>query len=135
MNSPYRDLFHRLTSNTHEPKNDRACWQWKRRTDRWGYARLEVYIPGLGCNKTLMAHIVAFVWVEAGCASPDEMYLAYIEFIASGLELDHTCENETCINVDHLDPCTPKENCQRRNARVSARLRCGPQGHAERQAA
>lgn len=114
--SPYDNLFQRLIANTHEPANELGCWVWKRRCDRWGYARLDVYIPGLGRVKTLMAHIVAYVWLNWRCSTADEMYLGYIELIASGLELDHGCNNESCINPDCMEPVTPAVNCQRREA-------------------
>lgn len=115
--SPYPNLFSRLVSNTVEPENGQSCWLWNRRKDRWGYGRVEVYVPGLGRVKTLMAHIVSYACLEARCQTADAMYLAYLEITNSGLELDHECEAEGCIYADHLDLCTPKENCQRRDER------------------
>ena len=33
--------------------------------------------------------------------------------VPSGLELDHLCRNRACINPDHLEPVTRKENHRR----------------------
>lgn len=108
--SPYRNLYHRLVAGTHEPENAQACWVWSRKRGMGGYARLQVYVPGVGECVTLMAHIALWVWLEAVPSSVDEFYLAYLEFTNSGLELDHTCVCTPCINPDHLDPVTPSVN-------------------------
>lgn len=118
MRSPYSTLRERLVANTAEPENDRACWVWTAKRDRHGYGRLNVYVPGLGKAATLMAHIALWVWDEAGCRSADDLWLAYQEFVNSGLELDHLCRVRSCANADHLLPATPVENCARR-VRVS----------------
>lgn len=33
--------------------------------------------------------------------------------VPKGLHLDHLCRNPSCINIEHLEPVTPKENCLR----------------------
>lgn len=33
--------------------------------------------------------------------------------IPEGLTIDHLCRNRACVNTDHLDPCTGKENTLR----------------------
>jgi len=46
-----------------------------------------------------------------------------IEFdqpIPAGLELDHLCNDTTCINPHHLEPVTGAENIARRDARRAA---------------
>lgn len=119
--SPYRDLFHRLVANTADPEWSGGCWPWLGKRDRWYYGRVNVYVPGLGRMVILMAHICAWVWLEAECTSADELYLAYQELQASGLELDHLCSEPTCISPDHHEPVTGSENCKRRNQRAGAR--------------
>lgn len=55
------------------------------------------------------------------------MYLAhryYYELekgeIPKGLVLDHLCRNRSCINVNHLEPVTQKENVRRATSNVVA---------------
>ena len=115
--SPYPTLFTRLVANTEEPENERACWVWTGKRDRWWYGRLNVYVPGLAKVVTVMAHIAAWVTHAVAPLDADEFYLAYQEFVTSGLELDHLCEMPACIFIDHLEPVTPSENCKRRDAR------------------
>lgn len=121
MRGPYPNLFTRLVANTDEPENAQACWRWAGKADRWGYGRLNVWVPGLGDARTVQAHIALWVWLEAQPATVDDWWLAYCELQASGLELDHLCQAEHCCNPDHLDPVTPSENCRRRDA-ARARL-------------
>jgi hypothetical protein len=57
----------------------------------------------------------------------------YVEFrgpIGKGLVLDHICHNRPCINPDHLEPITQRENCLRGNGTVHylEKTAC-PQGH------
>ena len=108
--SPYISLYHRLVSNIHEPENEQACWVWSRKRGMGGYARFQLYVPGMGGCVTLMAHIALYVWMEARPDSTDEFYRCYREFIASGLELDHLCVCPPCINPDHTEPVTPSVN-------------------------
>lgn len=108
------NLYARLIRNTHEPANDCACWLWSLGCDRWGYARFSTRLPGEPYPINLMAHLALFVIVEAKPSTIEEFWLAYLELRHSGLELDHTCEVESCINPDHLEVVTPSENCLRR---------------------
>ncbi len=119
--SPYTDLFSRLVANTSEPEWSGGCWPWTAKRDRWYYGRVNVYVPGLRKVVILMAHICAWVWIEARCACADDLWLAYQELQASGLELDHLCTEPTCINPDHHDPVTGAENCKRRDQRARTR--------------
>ena len=116
--SPYLTPYHRVVTNIDEPINEQSCWPWLKHRDRWGYGRLDVYIPGLKEKKQLMVHLVIWLWLEAECENANDLWLAYREFRESGLELDHTCENEPCCNPDHLEPVTSQINCQLRDRRI-----------------
>jgi len=51
--------------------------------------------------------------------------------IPEGLDLDHLCRNRGCVNPDHLEPVTRKENLLRGNtipAKHARKTHC-PQGH------
>lgn len=41
------------------------------------------------------------------------VYTSEVGEIPEGLVLDHLCRNRICINPDHLEPVTQKENCRR----------------------
>lgn len=114
----YENPFARVVAHTKEPENEQSCWPWTRHRDRWGYGRLGVYIRGLKKKKNLMAHLVIWLWLEAECENANDLWLAYREFRESGLELDHTCENEPCCNPDHLEPVTSQINSRRRTERI-----------------
>lgn len=100
----YASLYERLVANTHEPTSDQGCWVWKGRRDRWGYGHVNVRIDGK--HTTLKAHVAMLqaVGVE----------------VADGQHRDHLCRNPSCINPDHIEPVTVRENMRRRSAaRVS----------------
>lgn len=67
-----------------------GCWLWIGRVDNDGYG-----IFRLG-GKSRKAHRVA--------------YETYKETIPSGLTLDHLCRVRNCVNPDHLEPVTNREN-------------------------
>jgi hypothetical protein len=103
-------------ANSTCPESAQDCWRWTARLDREGYGIVNVHTPGLCRNATLKAHIVGFIWLQVGAVSADDLYLAYKEHSASGLELDHLCGERWCINPDHLELVTGSENCQRRGS-------------------
>lgn len=54
--------------------------------------------------------------------------------VPEGLQLDHLCRNRRCVNPDHLEPVTLKENINRGEAAEGRRRRAAsitacPQGH------
>lgn len=58
---------------------------------------------------------------------------AFCGQIAEGLELDHLCFNPSCVNPDHLEAVTHKENLRRRrpfkyNNQQTVKTSC-PKGH------
>jgi hypothetical protein len=70
-----------------------GCWLWMRRVTKDGYG-LTVF---KGC--TVFAH--------------RHSYRLFKGPIPAGLMLDHLCRTPRCINPDHLEPVTPRENMRR----------------------
>ena len=118
--SCYDTLFTRLAANTKEPENGQACWVWVRRRCRFWYGKTTLYVPGLRKTVSLYAHVLMYCVFESNAKTGDDAYLAYQELRASGLELDHLCNNPSCIYPDHLDPVTQLENTRRRGLRSHA---------------
>lgn len=72
---------------------ENGCWEWVGFKFR-GYGRWEI------CNgKTGWAH--------------RRLYEMYKGPIPEGLSIDHLCRNHGCVNPDHLEPVTHKENVLR----------------------
>lgn len=87
-----------------------GCWEWLK-PDANGYGKFR-YQGG-----PRWAHRVSY-----------ELFLGPIP---AGLTLDHLCRNPRCINPDHLDPVTHRENVMRGNsppAKAAARDTCA-HGH------
>lgn len=107
----------RLNSTPQERIRERStvdaagCWVWQRKRDRDGYGHIKIY----GQNK--LAHRAS--------------YEAFIGPIPAGLTLDHLCKNTACVNPDHLEPVTNRENILRSDgitARAARTTHC-PAGH------
>lgn len=91
------------------------CWLWTGARQPNGYGRFKAD------GRTMMAHRFAYERARGP--------------VPIGLELDHVCRTRHCVNPDHLEPVTPRENI-RRGIGVGAvaadlmrrRTHC-PQGH------
>lgn len=89
---------------------------------RGGYSRVDLRIRGLGGRqKRLSAHILAWILDQLGPMERDELYLAYLEVRASGLQCEHRCESPGCRRPSHLWLCTQQENIQAGKDRALAR--------------
>lgn len=82
------------------------CWLWTGRLGVGGYAYVGMRVDGTW--KNLRAHRASY-----------EMLVGPIP---NGLQLDHLCRIRHCVNPDHLEPVTCKENV-RRGFGVAAQLR------------
>jgi hypothetical protein len=78
---------------------DTGCWKWKGNVATNGYGTLGVGSRTDRSRKTEYAHRAS--------------YIAFVDQIPEGKELDHLCRNRDCVNPDHLDPVTRRENIMR----------------------
>jgi transcriptional regulator with XRE-family HTH domain len=88
---PARPLGERLAEKISVDAN--GCWIWRGRINGFGYGEIKYR------ERRLKAHRVS--------------YEHHIGPIPDGLDLDHLCRVRPCINPEHLEPVTRRENIQR----------------------
>lgn len=69
------------------------CWLWTGKQHKKGYGLIQVR------GKRQRAHRY--------------VYEQLVGPIPEGLEIDHLCRNKPCVNPDHLEPVTLRENLRR----------------------
>ena len=83
-----------MTDKTqHTPDLSQPCIEWVGVIDNDGYGRLNVK------NKWRLAHRVE--------------YERLVGTITEGLVIDHLCRNRRCVNVNHMEVVSNKENVLR----------------------
>ncbi len=86
------------------------------------YERVAFWVPGLDNRRVFMtSHIATWIVEQVNPQTIDELYLLYLEFRSSGLQLDHRCENPSCRSPLHVIPCTQSENIMSGKDRAQAR--------------
>lgn len=70
-----------------------GCWEWQGWTSLDGYGELQIN------KKSLRAHRL--------------FYETHKGKIPKGLVIDHLCRNRACVNPEHMEPVTIKENTLR----------------------
>lgn len=71
-----------------------TCWNWTGARDPNGYGRF-----GIRGRRLALAHRFAYELVNGT--------------VPGALFLDHLCRNPSCVNPDHLEPVTHRENVMR----------------------
>jgi HNH endonuclease len=94
MSRPARPLLERFEEK-YIPEPNSGCWIWVGALDRDGYGRF--YVDGTATS--VSAHRIS--------------YALFKDILASDLQLDHLCRNRLCINPDHLEQVTARENWNR----------------------
>lgn len=79
-----------------------SCWLWQAKENVVGYGRIRI-----GGRKVL-AHRYSYELLKGE--------------IPNGLELDHLCRVPACVNPDHLEPVTRRENITRGKSVFDKRL-------------
>ena len=101
------------------PEPNTGCWIWDGSTADTGYGNIAIRVDGKQVTK--LAHRLLYE-IEKGP-------------IDKQLEIDHLCRNRWCVNPDHLEPVSRRENVirgigpQLAAERNLAKTHC-PQGHA-----
>jgi hypothetical protein len=106
MRRPLIDRFWEKVDRTGD------CWVWTAATVRDGYGCIG---DGAPSRRVLDAHRLAYQWLKGP--------------IPEGLELDHLCRNRRCVNPDHMEAVTHRENMWRGNAPTVAQAK---QTHCKR---
>jgi hypothetical protein len=94
-----------------DPDPATGCWIWR------GWKNPEGYGSTTVARRTRLAHRA--------------MYELLVGPIPEGLQIDHLCRTRDCVNPDHLEPVTARENTLRSNAPTAknARKTHCPKGH------
>jgi len=79
-----------------------GCWIWEGGIDKVGYGRFKVNGKLLGSHR--------FSYEINKSKIPEKMVL------------DHLCKNPSCVNPDHLEAVTQKENILRGNNQISKKI-------------
>lgn len=83
-NPTWKEIKRHIKDNIKVSK--KGCWEWAGNLSKDGYSK----IWGTGGHRI--------------------SYQAYVGPIGMGLDIDHLCRNRKCINPEHLEPVTRKEN-------------------------
>jgi hypothetical protein len=84
------------------PDDDGECWMWRGPATGSGYG---VYRLAPGENNTIAAH--HFIMLHVGRPRPKG------KRGMPKLEIDHLCSTPLCVNPDHLEWVTHRENIKR----------------------
>ena len=111
MPAPFQSLEDQFWSKV-SPEPNSGCWLWTGASDPLGYGRINVKA------RLQLAHRVSYILFRGP--------------IPDGLQLDHLCRIPCCVNPDHLEPVTPRENIMRGVGPANTRKRLLARTHCKR---
>lgn len=85
-----KSIDDRLWENVDKTSNPKGCWEWRGFTAPSGYGHIHW--------KTRPHRVHRVSWELLRGLIPDGMYM------------DHLCRNKICVNPEHLEIVTPREN-------------------------
>lgn len=112
LNPPNGDRRILLRLIKHIVVSDNGCWEWSGGKSTDGYGQTFVHVKDKA--KTVRAHRLFY---EIFCGN-----------IPNGLVIDHVCRNIICVNPEHLEAVTSKENTNRGINHNRIKTHC-PIGH------
>lgn len=87
-------------------QDETGCWIWDGNLSQWGYAKYPINVHRF-------------------------TYEQFVGLIPEGLEINHLCEHPACVNPEHLEAVTHRENMAYGHTIIAQQLRrthC-PEGH------
>jgi len=103
MEQPNRNYDPIFRFNQRIIKDESGCWIWQGKLSTNGYAVFKFH------KRNVQVHRWA--------------YETYKGSIPEGMVVDHLCNNRCCVNPDHLEPITLRENI------IRASTHCRQKGH------
>jgi hypothetical protein len=101
--APSKEIKDRLLKRV--TQSESGCWIWGGPVTNSGYGTLPITRGGKRVNR--LAHRLS--------------YEIFRGPIPEGLQIDHLCRERICINPEHLEPVTARENILRSPIAIAAR--------------
>jgi hypothetical protein len=116
VSSSFEDRYNHFTI----PEPNTGCFIWLGNVTKLGYAKMGMTRMVDGKKKLNMVSVHR------------EAYKRFVGPIPEGMVLDHKCRMRCCVNPDHLEPVTQKENCRRGDAGNNNRFIAATRTHCRK---
>ena len=82
-----------------DKRDQNECWEWKGYKDKRGYGQFYIGKDSNGKHITALAHRASYELLR--------------ETILNNMTIDHICRNKSCVNPNHLEIVSLRENILR----------------------